>query len=102
VTDFIKAPSSRSQGIVQNLAVGASAASLPNKFGVQTHQIRLSSTTGCFFVISEAAAPVAATASNGSYLAPNVAAEYLIVTPGQVLSAIQASASGTLSVTEMS
>ena len=89
------------QGVTQALAVGATSVQLTNKFGTETWQIRLASTTGCYFLITENAAPVAATAANGSYLPPNWV-DYIIVTPGETLTVIEASAAGTLTVTEMS
>lgn len=100
---FPKQPASR-QGNVQNVAfiATATAAALPTKFGTETFEIRLAATAACFYVISEFGNPVAATAANGSFLPANVV-EYVIVTPGQTLSVIEAAAAaGTLSVTEMS
>lgn len=89
------------QGVTQAIAVGAASAQLPTKFGTETWQIRLASTTGCYFLVTEFAAPVAASASNGSYLPPNWV-DYITVTPGETLTVIEASAAGTLTVTEMS
>jgi tRNA A37 threonylcarbamoyladenosine synthetase subunit TsaC/SUA5/YrdC len=96
----IKQPSSR-QGVTQALAVGAASAALPNAFGSDTFQVRLSATAACFYLITESASPVAATDANAAYL-PSGIVEYVTVTPGQKLTAIQATASGTLTVTEVS
>ena len=96
----IKRPSSR-QGAVQNIATGAASVQLPTKFGPETYQVRLSCTAACFYVITENANPVAASASNGALLNPGPA-EYVTVTPGQTLTEIQQSAAGVLSVTEVS
>lgn len=89
------------QGVTQALAIGAASATLANPFGAQTYQVRLSATSACYYLITETAAIVAATAANASYLPANWV-EYVTVTPGQKLTAIEASAAGTLSVTETS
>jgi hypothetical protein len=101
MTNFVlKQPSSR-QGAVQNLATGAASAQLPNKFGPETYQVRLSATAACYYVITEAASPVAASASNGALLPAGIV-EHVTVTPGQTLTAIEVSATGVLSVVEVS
>ncbi|NEU94810.1 hypothetical protein [Bradyrhizobium uaiense] len=97
---FPKQPASR-QGVVQNVAFGAASAQLPNKFGSETYQVRLAATGACYYVITESASPTAATAANGAYL-PGGVIEYVIVSPGETLTVIQASAGGTLSVCEVS
>jgi hypothetical protein len=96
----IKQPSSR-QGVTQALAVGAASEALPNAFGSETFQVRLSATAACFYLITEGTAPVPATNANAAYLPANVI-EYVTVTPGQKLSAIDAGTAGSLTVTEIS
>lgn len=96
----IKTPSGR-QGITQALATGAASAALPNKFGSETFQVRLAATAACFYLITEAAGPVAATVANAAFL-PSGVIEFVTVTPGQTLTAIQSTAAGTLTVTETS
>lgn len=97
---FPKQSASR-QGVVQAVAYTGTAAPIANAFGPETYQIRLSSSSACHYLISEAANVIVATAANGSLLPINWV-EYLIVSPGQKLSVIQDSAAGTLNVTEMS
>lgn len=97
---FPKQPASR-QIVTQAVAVGAVSATLPTAFGKETFQVRLASTTACYYLITEAANVVAASAANGAYLPANWV-EHVTVTPGQKLTVIQASAGGTLSVTEVS
>lgn len=95
----IKAPSSR-QGASQTLATGAASATLTNAFGTETFQVRLACTAACHYRITETANPAAATATDS--LLPANWVEYVTVTPGQKLTAIQDAAAGVLSVTEMS
>lgn len=89
------------QGAVQDITLGASAVN-SNAFGAQTYQVRLSATSACYYLITEGSegTTVNVTTSNGSYLPANVI-EYVTVTPGQKLSAIEASAAGTLNITEL-
>lgn len=98
---FDKQPASRQQaGSVQSVAIGAASATLPNQFGAETFQIRLCATTACYYVICDRANIVAASAAVGSYLPANWV-EFVAVSPGQKLTVIEASAAGTLSVTEL-
>lgn len=104
---FPKQPASR-QGAVQAVAYTGTAATTPNPFGPETFQIRLSASSACHYLVSEAANVVTATVANGSFLPANVV-EFVIVAPGQKLSVIRAATdglvtatSGTLSITEMS
>ena len=97
---FPKQQASR-QGTVQSVAiVTTSSATLSNPFGPETYQVRLAATAACFYLITEAANPVAATTANAAYLPANWV-EHTTVTPGQKLTVIGAS-TGTLSVTEVS
>lgn len=96
---FDKQPASR-QGAVQVVAFAAASTTLPNQFGPETYQVRLAATAACYYLITERANPVAASAVNASYLPANVI-EFVAVTPGQKLTVIEASATGSLSVTEL-
>lgn len=89
------------QGVTQALAIGAASVTLPNAFGSETFQVRLASTTACYYLIDDPSNLVAATATNAVYLPANWV-EYVTVSPGQKLTAIEASAAGTLTVTEVS
>lgn len=97
---FMKQPASR-QGAVQNITTGSTSAALGTKFGSETYEIRLSATAACYYLVTEDASPTAASSTNGTYLPANVI-EYVIVSPGQTLTAIQASAAGSLNVVEVS
>lgn len=99
----------RRQGTVQVVAYTGTAASLGAVFGSETYQVRLCSNSACHYLISggNGGSAVAATVTNGSFLPANVI-DYVIVTPGQTLSVIQAATNGlvtatagTLNVTEM-
>ena len=99
---FPKNPASRN-GTVQNVAIGAASVTLAAPFGKETYQIRLAATSACYYLVTEGTqgTTVPATATNGAYLPP-AWVEYVTVTPGQVLTVIQASAVGTLNVVELS
>jgi formyltetrahydrofolate synthetase len=84
-------------GPQQNIAVGAASVAA-TAFGVETTTIRLASTTNCFVLIAPVSTPV--TTANGFYL-PLGRAEYFRVPTNGVLTVIQATAGGTLSVTEV-
>ena len=90
--------SSSRQGVTQTVAYTGTSATVTNVFGAQTRQIRLSSTSACHYKVVEAAGGAAAVTDS---LLPINWVEYLTVTPGQKISAIQDTAAGTLSVTEM-
>lgn len=83
-------------GAAQEVATGAaSAASAP--FGAQTRRIRVAATAACRIAIGDGT-PVATATS--AYL-PADRAEYLEVTPGQRIAAIQEATAGKLSVVEI-
>ncbi len=94
---FAKQDASR-QGATQIVAYTASSAT-STAFAPQTFQIRLCSTTACHYKVVEAAGGAAAATDS---LLPAFLFEYLNVSPGQKISAIQDTAGGNLSVTEMS
>jgi hypothetical protein len=81
----------------QTIAIGASSAAAANPFGAQTRQIRIVANTACNVQIGDGAA----TATAASPLLPANWVEYVMVTPGEFIAAIQSSAGGTLWVTEL-
>lgn len=98
------------QGSVQAVTYTGTAGAFSGVFGAETYQLRLVANSACQYLISggNAASATAATVANGSFLPANVI-EYIIVSPGQTLSVIQAATNGlitatagTLNVTEMS
>jgi hypothetical protein len=100
---FPKQPSSRA-GATQTLAFDASAA-IANAFGPETYQVRLVADATCCYRIGDG--PQIATIGD-AFLPANVI-EYVIVSPGQRISAIKAATNGlvtatagTLWITEMS
>lgn len=95
---FPKQPASR-QGVSQEITTGASSATITNAFGGETYQIRLSATAAVRYRVVEAAGGTAVATDT---LLPASWVEYVIVTPGQKIAAIQDSAAGKLNVTEMS
>jgi hypothetical protein len=94
---WLKQTSSRA-GVTTVISLSAGSQSTPN-FGPQTYQIRIA-TSGqpAFFRVGDGAITAAAT---DALLGANCT-DYLAVSPGQRLAAIQAGAGGSLSVTEMS
>src|SRR5215469_4060161 len=100
---FPKQPSSR-VGITQTIAFDASSA-VANPFGTETYQLRLVADSACCYRIGDGAQ----TATTGDPFLPANTVEYVIVNPGQRISAIKAAANGlvaatpgTLWITEMS
>lgn len=100
--------SSSRQGVVQAVAYTSAAATITNAFGSQTYQARLSASSVCQYVVSEATSVTSATTAIGTLL-PSNWVEYVTVSPGQKISVIRAATdglvtatSGTLNVTELS
>ena len=100
---FPKQPSSRT-GITQTIAFDASAA-IASAFGPETYQLRLVADSACCYRIGDGAQ----TATTADPFLPANTIEYVIVSPGQMISAIKAASNGlvtatagTLWVTEMS
>ena len=94
-------------GTQQVVAYTSAAATLGTAFGPETYHIRLSATSVCLYLVSEAASVTAASSINSALL-PSNWVEYVKVTPGQKLSVIRAESnglitgtSGTLFVTEL-
>lgn len=100
---FPKAGASR-PGATQTIAYDSSVA-ISNAFGSETYQIRLSADSACHYKIGDGAQ----TATAADIFLPANVIEYVIVSPGQRISAIKAATNGlvtatagTLWVTEMS
>jgi hypothetical protein len=100
---FPKQPSSRA-GATQTIAFDASVA-IANAFGPETYQLRLAADSACCYRIGDGAQ----TATSADTYLPANTIEYVIVSPGQRISAIKAATNGlvtatagTLWVTEMS
>jgi hypothetical protein len=100
---FPKQPSSRN-GATQTIAFDASVA-IANAFGPETYQLRLVADSACCYRIGDGAQ----TATSVDIYLPANTIEYVIVSPGQSISAIKAATNGlvtatagTLWVTEMS
>lgn len=100
---FPKHPSSR-VGSTQVIAYDASVA-ITNAFGPETYQLRLVADSACCYRIGDGAQ----TATVADAFLPANTIDYVIVSPGQRISAIKAATNGlvtatagTLWVTEMS
>jgi len=100
---FPKQPSSRA-GVTQTIAYDASAA-IANPFGPETFQLRLVANSACCFRIGDGAQ----TATTSDTFLPANVIDYVIVSPGQRISAVKAASdglvtatAGTLWITEMS
>ena len=84
-------------GTTQAVAYTGSAVASTNAFGAGTQIVRVNSTTGCHFRFGAAPTAVA----TDPYLKAGEP-EYFVVAPGQKISAIRTTTSGTLTVTECS
>ena len=100
---FPKQPSSRA-GVTQTIAFNASVA-ITNAFGPESYQLRLVADSACCYRIGNGTQ----TATSADIFLPANVIEYVIVSPGQSISAIKAATdglvtatAGTLWVTEMS
>lgn len=100
---FPKQPSSRT-GVTQTIAFDASVA-IASAFGPETYQLRLVADSACCYRIGDGAQ----TATTADLFLPANTIEHVIVSPGQMISAIKAASNGlvtatagTLWVTEMS
>lgn len=78
----------------QNLAVGSSSVA-STAFAQTTRQVRLVSTADCYIAIGPSAV-----ATTSSTFLPGGVVEYIQARPGDVVAAIQSTASGTLNITE--
>ena len=100
---FPKQPASRI-GATQTIAYDASVA-ITNPFGGETYQLRLVSNSACHYRIGDGAQ----TATVADVFLPANTVDYVIVSPGQRISALKAATgglvtatAGTLWVTELS
>ena len=79
----------------QTVAVGASSAAAASPFGAQTRQIRIVANTACNVQIGDGTA----TASASSPFLPANSIEYVMVTPGEFIAAIEAATGGLVTAT---
>ena len=91
-------------GVTQTIAYDSSVA-IANAFGPATYQLRLAANSACCYRVGDGAQ----TATTADVFLPANVIEYVIVSPGQRISAIKAATNGlvtatagTLWVTEMS
>jgi len=83
-------------GLVQNATYTGTAAAVASGFSNGVQRIRVLATTDCYIKVDKA--PTATTSD--CYL-PGLSAEYIIVNPGEKISAVQVSSGGVLNVTEV-
>lgn len=79
----------------QSVAVGGSSASAANKLGPETQQIRIAANTACHVKVGDGS--ISATTAD-PFLPANWV-EYIMVTPGQSVAAIEASTNGLVTAT---
>jgi hypothetical protein len=79
----------------QTITIGASSAAAANPFGAQTRQIRIVANTACNVQIGDGAA----TATAASPFLPANWVEYVMVTPGELIAAIEAATNGLVTAT---
>lgn len=96
---FPKVGASR-PGVSQDITTGAASATLTNAFGPQTYQVRLAATAAARFRVVDGTAGGNAVATDP--LLPAGVVDYIVVSPGQKIAAIQDAAAGKLNVVEMS
>lgn len=84
-------------GATQAASYTDTAAAIANGFGMGTRIIRVNATTGCHIAIGQS--PTATTSN--AYLKAGEP-EYLVVNPGEKLSAIRTATNGSITVTECS
>jgi hypothetical protein len=83
-------------GAAQDVSYTGTAGVVANGVSIGVTKVRVLVTTDAF-VTTDGTTP---SANSGAYI-PALSPEYLTVTPGQHVSAVQVSASGTLYVTEL-
>lgn len=83
-------------GAAQNVAYTGAAGTVTNGVTVGVTKVRVLTTTDAF-VTTDGTTP---SATSGAYV-PALSPEYITVTPGQKVSAVQVTAGGTLYVTEL-
>src|SRR6266702_1248812 len=101
---FFPKQSASRVGVTQTIAYDSSPGAT-NVFGVETYQLRLVADSACCYRVGDGAQ----TATNADTYLPANVIEYVIVSPGQRISAIKAATNGlvtatagTLWITEMS
>lgn len=99
MANFQAKQSSSRPGTSQDITTGAASTTLTNAFGGSTYQVRLSATAACRYRVVEAGGGTAVATDT---LLPANWVDYITVTPGQKIAAIQESAGGKLNVTEVS
>ena len=85
-----------SAGTHQSADYTGTAAAIASAVGDRTAIVRVVATTDCYIVFAET--PVA---TDADMFLPALVPEYLLITGGHKVSAIQATAGGTIHVTEM-
>lgn len=80
----------------QNVSYTGTAGTITNAVGAQTRVVRITATSDAFIVFG-----VNPTATSAGMLLTAGLTDYFHIAPGEKVSAIQSSASGTLYVTEM-
>ncbi len=80
----------------QSVAYTGTAGTISNATGSMTQVIRVVATSACYIAIGSSP-----TATTSDIYLPAAVPEYFVVPPSSKVSAIQASAGGTLHVTEM-
>lgn len=80
----------------QNVAYTGTAGTITNAVGSQTRLVKITLTTAGFVAIGQAP-----TATTSDMYMPAAVPDYYVIAPGEKVSAIQASAGGTMYVTEM-
>ena len=85
-------------GITQSIVFAASSTAITNAFGTATYQIRIATTSACFYQVGDGVQTASATTSP---FLPATWVEYVTVSPGQRISVIQQTAGGTMTVTEV-
>ena len=80
----------------QSAAYTTTAGTITNAVGAQTYKVRIVCTTDAFVKVGDAP-----TATTSDPLFPASSVEYVTITPGQKISAVQSIAGGTVHVTEV-
>lgn len=86
----------------QKVSYTAASAVCGTEFGSQTYVVRLIASTDCYIKFGKTSASSVLTATTSDmFVKADWTPEYIMVTPGQSVAAIRASADGTLYVTEV-
>lgn len=82
-------------GTVQNVTYTGTAAATASSVSSGVLRVRLLATTDCYVQIGKSP-----TATTSDVYLPSLSAEYIIVNPGEKISAVQVASGGVLNVTE--